>query len=243
MKKLWQKIQTFLNRFKKPVETTSVVEATPTATNPIAFIVEPVVLSKVDVSDKVYLRVNGVVVFNNEGVVVQPPTGPTDPVPPPPPSKPPSKVDYSNYVGMTKDEIEYKVKHRYLPPLPEGWDWDEAFAAGVLRTYGQGPASDDKRNIRDLSVINGPAIVEGHAGHVDTITVKRPKGERVQIVTGRTTSALGAVSKAVISVPTVGAVSEADGLDAHTLLEFISTGEDYVFVHLKEAGALAISRY
>lgn len=103
-----------------------------------------------------------------------------------------------------------------------------------------GQPGQDRRAIRDLSEINGPAIVEGQAGHVDYITVRRPAGERVKITMSRTTSNYGAITDAQISAR--GEVARGSGSDCFGEINFTATGDDQVRVELLASGALAVQR-
>lgn len=68
------------------------------------------------------------------------PVTPTIPVPPPPVIPPPR--DYTPWAGKSRTQIEYAVKNRYMLPLPDWFDWEEAYANGVVRDvdYNPGPA-------------------------------------------------------------------------------------------------------
>ena len=177
------------------------------------------------------------------------PTPAPTPTPTPTPTPVPISIthDYSPWSGNSTSQLQYKVKHGYLFPLPPWWDWEEAYASGhVIKDadYGTNAASEDKRSIRDLSNINGPAVVEGVAGSVAYIHVKRPKGEVVEVTCGRTSSALGAVSLATLAVTTAEILQydPPSGSDCYGKIKFISSGNDSVRVELHSDGALAVQR-
>ena len=100
---------------------------------------------------------------------------------------------------------------------------------------------NDKRTIRDLSVLNGPAIVEGPAGTVDYITITRPLGEVVEVTCGRTNSGLGAITSARMSCR--GSSVPAGGSDCYGKISYLASGgADLVQVELLTPGALAVQR-
>lgn len=82
--------------------------------------------------------------------VVVPPAPVTPITPRPPPST--STIDYSPYVGMTPQEIMGSFGPFQGRGLPGGWNWNEAFAAGVLNPDANRPPPD-------------PANLQGSTGY------------------------------------------------------------------------------
>lgn len=180
------------------------------------------------------------------GAPVTPVPTPTTPTTPETPPEPPrgllSPRDYWLFAGQWGD-TRAMIEARNAP-LPAGWSWDDAYASGAItRVAGnQGGGEPDRRSIRDLSTVNGPAVVEGPAGHVDVIFIRRPVDEIVEVTIGRTNSAFGTLGPGGASISARGAKSTGSGSDCYGKIRFTSTGNDEVRVELHQAGAIAVQR-
>lgn len=187
--------------------------------------------------------------------------GPVDPVKPPPPVDPVKPPPASSACAAATDPKFVRAMAEV--PLPHietltfwrmnrGLTSDELACARERGVPGMAPPTPtvdvgnpqpnniDRRQLRDLSILNGPAIIEGYAGHVDYITLRRPVGSLIEITMGRTTSGLGAIMGAKISAN--GAVEFCGGSDCYGKIRFLSTGDDVVRVELLTPGALAVQR-